>query len=25
RYIPQSQDGEDFRSHLQYKLPLSAH
>ncbi|EFB7643584.1 hypothetical protein E4I92_18455 [Escherichia coli] len=25
RYIPQAQDGEDFRSHLQYKLPLSAH
>ncbi|HHU7804787.1 TPA: pentapeptide repeat-containing protein [Escherichia coli] len=25
RYIPQSQDGEDFRSHLQYKLPFSAH
>ncbi|EIT6405630.1 pentapeptide repeat-containing protein [Shigella flexneri] len=25
RYRPQSQDGEDFRSHLQYKLPLSAH
>lgn len=25
RYIPQSQDGEDFRSHLQYKLPLSAY
>lgn len=25
RYMPQSQDGEDFRSHLQYKLPLSAH
>ncbi|HCX5585684.1 TPA: pentapeptide repeat-containing protein [Escherichia coli] len=25
KYIPQSQDGEDFRSHLQYKLPLSAH
>ncbi|HBB0624825.1 TPA: pentapeptide repeat-containing protein [Escherichia coli] len=25
RYRPKAQDGEDFRSHLQYKLPLSAH
>ena len=25
RYIPQAQDGEDFRNHLQYKLTLPTH
>ncbi|EMK8992501.1 TPA: pentapeptide repeat-containing protein, partial [Escherichia coli] len=25
RYIPQAQDGEDFRNHLQYKLALPTH